>query len=494
MRILFLMRNHGYISHYESTLRLLAERGHRIFIGSRGVERHYSVDMGATMDRLCRDHPTITVHKLPLRRDDWSGLAETIRSVRNYCRYLHPRYAAAHKLRARAAQQVAKQAGLTSLPRSRFGGMALAAAATAIDRRIPSDPTIEQTVAGFSPDVVVVTPLVDFNSYQPDYVQAAAALGIPTVWCVASWDNLSNKGIVGRIPDRVLVWNEAQRREAAELQHVPADRVVATGAQTFDPWFALSPATTHDGFCDLVGLPRGKFLLYLCSSLFVAPDEVSFVRQWLAQLRRSSSDDLRQCGVLIRPHPGNAAQWATLDAAEFPGVAVWPRAGDLPLEADAKQRYFDSLFHCSAIMGINSSGMIEGGIVGRRSFTILAPEFANTQRGTVHFDHLTTGGFLTVAQSWEEHMGQLDAAMRGDAPIDDEIRRRMISFVRPAGVEQVATPRVVEAIEDAGRLRCAPRSDATGAVLLRLLAPLARAAARRRASARAAHRAAVTRS
>jgi hypothetical protein len=486
MRILFLMRNHGYISHYASTLGLLAERGHRVFIGSRGAERHYSVDMEASMERLCRAHPSISVHKLPRRQDEWTALAETVRSVRNYCRYLHPRYASAHKLRARAAAQVAKVAGWTRVPRTRMGGAVLAAAARAIERHIPVDPSIEAAIAELSPDVVVVTPLVDFNSYQPDYVEAAGRLGIPAVWCVASWDNLSNKGIVGRIPDRVLVWNEPQRREAIELQGVPADRVVTTGAQTFDPWFALSPGTSPSEFRNLVGLPPGPFLLYLCSSLFVAPDEVSFVRRWLSRVRESGSEALEGCGVLVRPHPGNAAQWADATLDELGPVAIWPRAGDLPLESDAKQRYFDSLFHCAAIVGINSSGMIEGGIVGRRSFTLLAPEFSDTQRGTVHFEHLTRGGFLTAATSWDEHLSQLDAVLR-DGVIDEDERRRMIAFVRPGGAADVATPRVASSIEGAAALTVTRRrSTWLSSVMAKLLAPLARRASASHAAARVA--------
>jgi hypothetical protein len=488
MRILFLMRNHGAIAHYESTLRALAERGHQIVIGSRGAERHYAADMNAPMDRLCRDYGTVTVQRLPRRSDEWMALAESARAVRNYCRYLHPRYAAAVKLRERAAQQVFKNAGLARVPRRRVTGAAVSAAASLVERLIPGDPAIEQAIAGISPDVVVTTPLVDFNSYQPDYVNAAARLRIPTVWCVASWDNLSNKGVASRIPDRVLVWNEAQRREAIELQGVPAERVVLTGAQTFDPWFTLSPATPRESFTDLLGLGPGPFLLYLCSSVFVAPDEVGFLRQWLSRLRSSEDEMLRGCGVLIRPHPANAAQFTGVDFSAWGPVSVWPPAGDLPLEASSKQRYYDSLYHSVAVVGVNSSGMIEAGIVGRRSYTLLAPEFRDTQRGTIHFEYLLSYRFVTAARTWPEHLADLAAAIRGQSPIDVQTRRRMMEFVRPAGEDQPSTPRVAAAIEDAGRLVMRHVPAQAPALVQRALMPLARAAARRRTAARAAAR------
>ena len=45
-------------------------------------------------------------------------------------------------------------------------------------------------------------------------VKSAKAIGVPVVFPVFSWDNLSTKGLIHVQPDRVLVWNEHQKREA----------------------------------------------------------------------------------------------------------------------------------------------------------------------------------------------------------------------------------------------------------------------------------------
>ena len=55
---------------------------------------------------------------------------------------------------------------------------------------------------------------------------------------VGSWDHLTTKGLIHEVPDRVLVWNEAQKQEAIALHGVPAERVLVTGAQAYDHWFA----------------------------------------------------------------------------------------------------------------------------------------------------------------------------------------------------------------------------------------------------------------
>ncbi len=451
MTVLFLIRNHGYIRNYESTLRMLAERGHRVCLVSRGAERHVAVDTDAFLEGLCAEHPAISVHRFPPRNDEWSPLLNAARALRNYVRYLHPRFRRAEKLRSRAANHALKQ-GVVRLPAGPLGRWLASRSATLLESAVPNDPVVEAAITGLAPDVVVVTPFVDFNSYQVDYVKAAHALGIPTVWCVASWDNLSNKGIAPVVPDRVLVWNNTQRREAIEMHQVPDDRVVVTGAQLFDVWFEQRTSTSHEEFCRSVGLPNAPFLLYLCSSLFIAPDEPIYVRRWLERLRASAFPELRECGVLIRPHPGNAGVWSTVDLAALGPVAIWPRAGEMPIEQDAKRHYFDSLSHCAAVVGVNTSGMIEAGIVGRSSFTFLAPDFLETQNGTVHFDYLTAHRFLTAAQSWDEHLGHLAGSVAGRTSFDEESRQVALTFVRPHGPAVRSTPRVVDAIEDAARI------------------------------------------
>ena len=88
---------------------------------------------------------------------------------------------------------------------------------------------------------MLATPLVEYASNQVDYLKSARGLGIATGACIASWDNLTNKGMLRFTPDRVLIWNEVQRRELEELQGIDGRRAVVTGAQKFDEWFERAP-------------------------------------------------------------------------------------------------------------------------------------------------------------------------------------------------------------------------------------------------------------
>ena len=184
-----------------------------------------------------------------------------------------------------------------------------------------------------------------------------------------SWDNLTNRGLVRIAPDRVLVWNEHQMREAVIYHDIPSNRVVVTGAPRFDDFFAMRPSTTRAEFCTRAGLdPSQRFLLYLCSSHFVAPDEVGFVRRWAQAVRRDPS--VGDCGILVRPHPANTEAWDGVDLRDIEKAAVWNE----PLR-QADPALYDSLYHCAGTVGLNTSAMIEAGILGKPVFTIQTTEF-----------------------------------------------------------------------------------------------------------------------
>ena len=250
--------------------------------------------------------------------------------------------------------------GLRSKPVRR----SLDAFAKLIDRAIPPDPGAIQTLRQWVPDLLMVTPMIDFTYGQTDYVKAARALGIPSVLAVASWDNLTNKGLVQIAPDRVLLWNAAQESEAVTMHAIPREHVRKTGAQLYDHWFEMKPTLSRDEFCARAGGldPNKPIILYLCSSSFICPDEVAFVREWLAGLR-NRGDVLGGANVIVRPHPAHLKQWQTVDLSTFGNAVIWPRAGGVPVDDERKRDYFHSLFHADAVVGINTSGFIEAGIL-----------------------------------------------------------------------------------------------------------------------------------
>jgi hypothetical protein len=450
MRLLFSVNNFGFLRNFEPALSRLAARGHDLHLLA---ERHDSVGGTRTIENLQRQHPgRVTWSYAPSRKNEvWQPLAVTVRLCLDYWRYLDARYDRAQSLRARAARQAPVFA--SRLPRIPFVGSRPAMRVwrglfTAVERAMPAGRVVEGVLLEHRPDLLLLTPLLYFGSQQVEYVRAARALGIRSVLGVGSWDHLTTKGLIHERPDRVVVWNEMQRSEAADLHGITPDRVTVTGAQAYDHWFTQRPATTREAFCARVGVPADRpLLLYLCSSPFITPYEVGFVRSWVAAIRGSADEDLRRAAILVRPHPQNADQWRDVDPFDA-DLGIWPRAGANPVDVDARADYYDSMFHSAAVVGINTSALIESGIVGRPVFTVLSEDFAGQQDGTLHFQHLkgvNGGGLLQVAATFDEHLSQLAGAIRGPAAAAG--RAFIQAFIRPHGLDVPAADRFADVVE-----------------------------------------------
>jgi len=452
MKILWVMRHSGYVRNFESVLRMLCTRGHRVYLAFQSKTKYEQLDPTDIARQLSEEYPNFSSGDIQLRADGWGLLGREVRLGLDYLRYLRPEYDEAPKLRERARREAPPYV----LERAERGALAnpagrrlIATWLRTIDRAIPRDTEIDAFLRKARPDVLAVTPLIEPGSPQAEYLRSARGLGIRTAFCVASWDNLTNKGLIHGPVDLVAVWNDAMKREAVELHGVPPERVAVTGAAAFDHWFDWRPRVAREEFCARAGLRADRpYVLYVCSSKFVAPEEVPFIRQWAEQIRQAPSPVLRDAGILVRPHPQNAEQWEQADLRDL-GVAIWPRAGAAPVDGHTRGDYFESMYYSAAVVGINTTAEIEGAILGRPVFTLLAPEFRETQEGTLHFHHLqrVKGGLLHVARTFDEHLAHLESALRDPRTCDEQSARFVDAFVRPHGRDVAATPKFVEALE-----------------------------------------------
>jgi hypothetical protein len=487
LRILLVLNHTGYGGVFASLVQELAERGHSVHVASLSGE---FADLAALTQRP--GSPGITQGRAPQRfvLDGWSSVAWLARALGDLGRYSDPRFSDAAALRERMASKVEghlrKAAGFDPLTRSRALRRArlLTASTDAklaerairtssrLEAGVPTSRRVSAFIRGQQPDLVLVSPLIDLASPLLDYLNAARRLGLRTGICVASWDNLTSKGLLRFVPERVFVWNDIQRQEAVALHGIPAERVVATGAARFDEWFAQRPSTSPDQFASKLGLDsRRPYLLYLCSSTFVAPDEVASVSRWLESLRRAGDEHLRSVGVVVRPHPKRYESWRGVDLSRFGNAVVWPREGGLFEHMENRADFYDSVAHSAAVVGVNTSAMLEAAIAGKSVYTFVSPEFA--QEGTIHFHYLLheNGGFLHVAESQDEHLAQLAHGLSREAEETNRTRRFVESFLRPGGLDRSATTIYADAVEELAGL---PVGELRRSMSMRLaLAPIA---------------------
>lgn len=447
MRILFVFQSPEYVRNYESTLRELNREGHVVFLSSMPQKKRDNPMKRARLD------PTawgLTIaHNagaFPNRKGRVNRIKHALRSTVDFLRFLHPDYAGAsylrHRMKFKSPDGWLKILDvIPSLPPRLLRG--LVSALCRLDAVLPTDRPTLDFLRGHEPDLVVVTPLVVAASPQVEVVHAAQELNVPVAVCIASWDNLTNKGLIRCLPDKVFVWNEDQRQEAVRYHYVPRERVEITGAPLFDRWFEAKPQVSYESYCRITSLRDDRpYILYVGSSSAISPndDEILFVQRWIRALRTSGSELLRNAGILIRPHPYNYFAWESVDLEMLDNVSIWPRSTPVLASESNQQDLFHAIFHSAAVVGINTSVMIEAAIIGRRVFTVETGEFARGQSETMHFNYLLSerGGIATAARSLDEHCQQLGHALDGEQRTPDYtdfIER----FVRPAGLRQPAS-------------------------------------------------------
>jgi hypothetical protein len=501
MVIFFVLHGAGLARNFEPSIRLLADRGHVVHLGfpppkklrvgdSRGnwvAQYAYPVegtqvlpedaDSAGMLARMAELFPNLSWGFLDGQRSDgWQRVLNGLRSCRDYLRQFDPAFQDAGALRERFKQQKQGVPRLfpqfTALPlvRSALGLRILRRFLAASELAIPVNQSALDEILDIMPDVLLVSRLVDYDSIQVDYIRAAQYLGIPVGFAVASWDNLTNKGLIKILPDFVTVWNECQKREAVELHGVPEDRVFVTGAQIFDCWFDRRASSDRTAFCRRFGFePQVPLITYLCSSRQIADDEVGIVRRWLRAVRSYEDPFVRSASIIVRPHPKHADQWNGVDLHEFGAAEIWPRGGKLPVTEQQRNDFFDTLYHSSAIVGLNTSAQIEAAIAGRPVLVLIDPDAPAAREGTLgtlHFRYLSDPehGVVEVAQTTEEHLAQLSEALRH--PRRERGRKFVEEFVRPRGLDQPAAPILADVIEQGANSRGRPEPATTPSLLL----------------------------
>jgi len=385
------------------------------------------------------------------------GALATLRTALDYIRYLEPRFAAAVYLRRRSEKMLPPSLGWLTRVR-RLPQVAVSSAIgllRVVERARPADRATRQFVDAVAPDVVFVSPLVTAGPRggpQTEVIKAARAAGIPTVVGVASWDHLTSKGLLRLVPDAVTVWNDDQRREAIELHRIPSSRIVVSGAQSLDHWFERADPRATTALRETLGLdPERPVVLFVGSSRNMAPgtSEIGFVERWVRALRAAPADAVRGAQILVRPHPSNVDQWQRADAGGM-GVTLHPLGySGIPMSDAEVETFRHSMLMSAAVVGVNTTAMIEAAILQRPVLTVRDGDFSHSQAETLHFKHLATPehGCAVVASNLEEHVAQLAHVLTDPADALTKNRRFVERFVRPLGIDRPATNALCDAIE-----------------------------------------------
>jgi hypothetical protein len=428
----------------------LAEEGHRLHVSFAIPEG----DLKGENVRELAAHSGVEVSALALEQPDrlWANITKRVlQPVRDLASYTTFRSRWSPLMRERWLEYFPRWLGLVVLLIDRMGlGAVIESRVTrkltaAVATRWPVPEAMRSQLSGIDPDVVVVSPMIYSGSREVDALRVARAKGIPTIGVVLSWDNLTSKGSFHARPDSLLVWNEAQVREAVTWHGFDVTDVEALGAPAFDYLFERASVPAREALLTELGLaPDDSYVLYAVSSRLGlgTGGEVPIALE-VARAIRAREWGGRPPTVVVRPHPRNTLGW---DRISEPGVLVWRRPA-FPDTASAKSDLLASLVHADAVIGLNTSFFIDAAIVGTPAIALGPGANEHHERNPTqvsHFEHLLKADFMHLVDDPSEAARVLaDVLENGDCKVEQR-RAFVTDFIRPHSLDRPAAEVVAE--------------------------------------------------
>jgi hypothetical protein len=471
MRILFFAKK-SRLRPFADVVRLLAAQGHIVVL----AEANESARANETpkLPKLLRRVSGVeSLYYAPSSDPERAYALDLLRSAHNYLWFFEEPQAESGFHRMRFARRLSKLIDHRPAARGAQGGSApwpdplrnvqpvtierLRRGFAALEAAIPAERSVVGVIRAQRPDVVLVTPLMLFGAPQTDVVKAAHELGIPCGFLVYSWDNLTNKGTLQVMPDRIFVWNEVQRQEAISMHGVQPDRVVATGAPRLDGFFEMQHSQDRHEFCREHGFdPVKPIILYVASSATVSLYEPRITQRWIDAVRAAPDPRVRDASILVRTYPASAAHRAWQDWHPH-GAAV----GVDRCESPGYQGLYDDLHHAAVVVGLNTSAQVEAAVLEKPVYAFAGGDEAPGQEQTLNFHYMLRehGGHVEFASTLEKHVAQLARGLAGDYD-KAAIRRFAKTFLRPHGLDRPVAPILAaEIVALAGRRSLRRRAD-----------------------------------
>jgi hypothetical protein len=463
MKVYIVLRQTGFGRHSIDLIRKLVENKHQVHLSVLKLPKKSEGDEGFMFHQIyeemekSHDNFQYSLLNSKLFEHFWAPVTSLLRGFIDYFRFFDKNY---NDFQGKLLQERSEKLirGFTLLiakivfPRflMRFIGSGVFTIAqktiSFFDRHLPVAPKLKDKIQKINPDVILVTPMVYFGCPTNEIVKAAHFLGINSGLLVASWDNLTNKGLIKYHPRKVFVWNDFQKKEAIDLHKINAEKIEVMGSPTFDNWFSLKPSIPREQFLENAGLKKdAKYILYLCSSQSIVNNETISIDRWINRMRKSKRDKLNEYSIIIRPHPKQEEIWNDYDISQYKNCTIYPLKRNFSKGfEDAKNSFFDSLYYSEFVVGVNTTSMIEAGILKKPVFTLVPKENSSKMHegtyGTLHFKYLLDGGLIKFSDNTKHHYDQLleyiELSEKDREEYLKNIENFIKKFVRPNGLTQ----------------------------------------------------------
>lgn len=274
-------------------------------------------------------------------------------------------------------------------------------------RRWELEPIMSQ-LRSLEPRLIVSTSCVVRD--EAAYLLAAERLGIPTLGCILSFDNLTSKGVLPTF-DHYAVWSDRMRQEVRRLypDRDPAS-IRITGTTQFDVHRRQDLRWSRARTLEELGLtPDDRYVLYAANCATYTPTEPELIREYLRGMR--SHPVLHRHRLVVRPHPADdAARWNGLADAGDGLVLSRPHAQDGRFSSESAQaRLIGSLAHADVCVNMASTMTLDAAVLDTPvvcvAFAARAGSLEHWLAGscyeTSHYAPIAASGGVRVARSMD---------------------------------------------------------------------------------------------
>ncbi len=452
MRVLFVIRAVANFHYLSSIVGAFCRRGHKVHCL---FDKKWSKQAPLVpLDDFIKKFGNLSYELVESRTDRWLWLISWSREFLSYCRYLGmsgqsdwARRAYAHYLPQSIRPYLVDRGSVGNRILS-LGAPFFTRLFSGVERITPADKKIAARLKENRPEVLIASPTNQrYSSADTEYLKAAKTLGIPTVVPVLSWDNLSCRGALYIIPDRLLAWNRAHAEQAQEIHGVSSKNIRIIGSPFFDGWFKdLTPSLSREEFYDRAGIARDRpYILWLGSSKNIARDESWLIKEVKDEFERSPDERMKSMQIVLRPHPANYRQYAEL---KRDGIVIYPKEGEILKDESARQIFYNSLHYAVGAVNINTSGIIDAMLAGKPSIALVPEEYRDTHEGTAHFQDLVRYRPLAFCRTPFECAAEIKKMIDGRDEYKAAREAFIKDFIRPRGLDMPAGEIAAQEIEE----------------------------------------------
>ena len=134
------------------------------------------------------------------------------------------------------------------------------------EKFVPSNREVTGLLDKYKPNMVLLPDVV--FPIDRIFMRAAKKNNYFVMGLVRSWDNLTSKGVVQILPDKMAVLNSVMVKEAQKYVGMPRDRILVSGSPQYDIYFnGIFPKISKEEFFAKLGIPAGKRVI-LCAPFF----------------------------------------------------------------------------------------------------------------------------------------------------------------------------------------------------------------------------------